>query len=263
MKKILVEGVIENVVTTALVEFRDDLAKLKKKLTKKGLDTHEAEQHDAAAADLLSQLGWKPTPKGRGSNAEVVDDNLPLPFGEKSGAPAAPVSRAKIHCKGPECTRLFAVPPGDHLRACPDCGAVHRVKSDEDGTIHFEKLLQQPPDEILQLMLRAKSEDLAPLTKLEEKRLQKWVREHPDHVANAELVVRGERCADPDMPGSGNPLRIDCSRIAGTSCAGFDSTDTPGASVCPSCGHKYVVSIELDGKVLVRPWVDGPGEDGG
>lgn len=248
MKKLVVDGVIESVIVTALVEFREDLGKLKKKMAKKRLGTEEAEGQDAAAKDALDQLGWVPTTKGKSSSTEVIDDTLPLPFDEHAPPPAP---RARVQCA--KCARNFMVPAGDALRACPDCGTIHRVKSDEDGTVHQRRPLVRPPAEILELMVREQSEDLAPLTKREEKVLANWRAANPDHLDNGEDVEPGDRVADPDVPGSGNAYWIGCRQIAGTDCDGFEATDTPGSALCPKCGQKY--SVELtDGKVVVRCW---------
>jgi predicted RNA-binding Zn-ribbon protein involved in translation (DUF1610 family) len=248
MKTLRVEGVVEGVVITSLVEFRKELGKLKKKTAEKNLDVADIEEHDAAAKDALEQLGWKPTPaKGKGSRAEVVD-TIDM-FEPGKAAPPAP----RVQCL--TCSRNFAVPAGEEVvRACPDCGTIHSVKASEDGTVFRRRKLVTPPEDILALLLREKDPQLKKLSAKEKARLELWKKENPDYTTNPELVKPGDRVADPAVPGSGNPLRIDCSSptLAGTECSGFDSTDTPGQAVCPKCGQKYVVSIELDGKPLVR-----------
>lgn len=250
MKTLRVEGVVEDVVTKALVEYREDLAKPQKKMEKKGLDTAESEEHDAAAKDALEQLGWKPEKK-TGSRVEVVGgDTLPLPLVFGDAAAGAAPHHARVQCA--TCARHFIVPAGDALRACPDCGTVHRVKSDEDGTVHQRRQLIRPPADILALMVREQADD-DDLTKVERTQLKNWREANPDHLTNDEHVEPGARVADPGTVGSGNPYFIGCGSLTGTECEGFQSTDTPGSAVCPTCGQKYVVEV-VEGRVLVRSW---------
>lgn len=233
------------VLTHALVGFRDDLAKAKKKDEERyGLDTDQHEQFDGIALAMLTELGWTP-PKKKGKEPKA--DQAQLDWTKDQ-----PTRRAKVQCLA--CARNFAVPAGEHLVACPDCGTIHLVKS--DGQTVYKRLpVETMPDHLLALLNRKNNPELKQLSPKEAAKLAEWMLAHPHHTSAPELVKKGERVADPAVPGSGNALRIDCSlkTLAGTECAGFDSTDTPGTSVCSNCGQKYVVSIE-DGRALIRLW---------
>jgi len=246
MKKTLhVEGVSEDVLTSALVSHQSELGKLKKKLTSAKVDTTNVEHHDAVIRDLLQQLGYVPK-KGGGVEVTVDDRQMPLPLG------SLPAERGpRVTCL--VCSRLFAVPAGDVKRRCPDCGTVHHIVTDEEGTLFRRHKVVEPPDDIRELLLRDKDPKAKKLTKGERALVETWLEANPEYTTDAELVERGDRVADPEVPGSGNPLRIDCSAVAGTECAGFDTTDTPGVSVCPHCGQKYVIEL-VEGQVVARSW---------
>lgn len=250
-----VTGMREQAVKQGLLLLRDELKRSQKKDEEKfGLHSDGKDLLEEAALDVLEQLGWRPTKKG---SAEVIRDprQLEAPLG-------AAARQARVKCL--VCARSFAVPAGEALRACPDCGAVHRVKSDDEGTVFQRRQVIAPPDEILQLMIREQSQDLAPLSHDEVSQLAEWRSKNPDHVRNPEEVERGDRVADPAVPGSGNPLRIDCHSLVGNECQGFDATDTPGATVCPACGQKYSVLLgtrDADGAEFAYAKVYAP-EDG-
>jgi predicted RNA-binding Zn-ribbon protein involved in translation (DUF1610 family) len=218
--------------------------KARKKDEELGLDTTEHELFEVETKRFLKQLGW--TAKG-----ERAEDPAQLDF--TKDAAAAGVRRGpRVDCT--TCATGFAVPVGEkQRRRCPGCGDVYEVTSDEDGVVTFMKKREQMPTKIAELWSKAKQK--LKLSKVHRHELDEWLGANPDWIESPELVERGARVADPDVPGSGNPLRIDCSSptLAGTECSGFDATDTPGSSVCPKCGQKYVVSIE-DGRPLVRLW---------
>lgn len=256
MQTLPIEGVRGQVLTRALCVFRDALGKQKKKDEETfGLDTEQHEQFDGIAEAMLGELGWKPRKKGTSSDAP--SDPTQMDFTKDQSAMPTPRG-ARVKCLG--CTRSFAVPHGaDVLRRCPDCAAIHQVSADEEGTVFKLRHLVQPPDDVLALLLRSKDKQLAKLLPKEKRALDAWLNEHPDHMTNAELVERGDRVADPEVPGSGNALRIVCRAVTGVECEGFDATDTPGAALCPSCGQKYVVELVagdalVGDRVLVRSW---------
>jgi hypothetical protein len=250
------DGLPEEAVTLGLVALREKIKRAEKVNLELKRSTDELEDLDAAAKDLLDQLGYKePEKKKRNDVAEVVRDpkQRELPLEVKPGP------RARITCNNTECRCRFAVPVGEIRRKCPDCGWIHFVTSDEDGTVFRQRTVVEPPDDIRGLMVREKSEDLAPLTKAEQKELAAWRKANPDHTTDAELVPAGDRLADPERPGSGNPLEIVCDSYIGNGCGGFTTTDTPGESLCPKCGAKWTVSLEKTqpndkGRILVTPF---------
>lgn len=200
------------------------------------------------AADILEQAGYKRDEQAR---VESVDDKQLGIFTDASAD--APPRMARVECL--VCSRHFAVPVGDTIRSCPDCGTSHRVKADAEGILYHRRILVVAPPEILELIRRKqdaneKGEELPPKDAAE---LDAWLKANPDYVI--EQALPGDRVADPAVPGSGNPLRFDCSAatLSGNECDGFDGFDTPGQSVCPKCGNKYVVEI-LNGIILQRPW---------
>lgn len=243
-----VEGLPLVVLTQALITYRAELKKARKKDEDMGIPTQSHQDRDRAAHDLLDQIGWKPKDTSAGK-IEVVDDKrqIPLPLGDQNDG--ARVVQAKVQCLA--CSRMFAVPVGDVTRSCPDCGTTHRVKADATGEVVYHKDLVKAPDEIAAMLKRKLTEGEKPLSMLEEKRLELWLKENPDYVV--EPAEPGARLADPTRPGSGNPHRVDCRTIAGRECDGFDSTDTPGTSLCPKCGGKYVVEL-VEGIVVTRQW---------
>lgn len=249
-----VTGLREQAVKQGLLLLRDELKRSQKKDEEKfGLHSDGKDLLEQAAMDVLEQLGWRPKDKGK---AEVIRDP------RQGDLPLGTSSRARVKCMA--CARAFSVPAGEALRACPDCGTVHKVKSDENGAVFQRKLMIPPPDDILQLMIREQSDDLAPLSHDETSRLAAWRSKNPDHVKDPSLVEKGDRLADPNVPGSGNEFRIDCRSIAGTDCDGFDTTDTPGTAVCPSCGQKYSILLgkrEADGAAFAFSKIYAP-EDG-
>lgn len=255
MATLEITGMREQAVKQGLLLLRDELKRSQKKDEEKfGLHSDGKDLLEEAAQDVLEQLGWRP--KGKGGVEVVRDDRqVEMPLGAK-GAPA------RVKCI--VCARLFAVPAGDALRACPDCGAIHRVKSDDEGTVFQQRQLVRPPDDILELMIREQSDDLAPLFPDEEKKLREWREANPDHIKNGELVETGDRLADPEVPGSGNPFRVDCAAISGNECGGFETSDSPGSAVCPSCGNKYSIVLgkrEGDGLAFVFAKIYDPADD--
>lgn len=259
MVKLHLDGLPEKAVRLGLLALRAEMGKLKKKLEEKEMDTAEEEELDAACVEVLRELGWRPKGDTGSNRVEAVRDD------RQSELPLGAVPRGVVvQCF--LCSRSFSVPVGDVTRACPDCGSIHRVKSDEDGVTQKRQVVV-PPDDILALMIRETSDDLAPLTELEKETLEVWRTANPDHVRDSSLVEKGDRVADPGVVGSGNPLRIDCTRIVGNECAGFDSVDTPGTALCTNCGQKYTVRV-TDGVVTISSWKpedededEDPGDD--
>lgn len=256
-KTLIVEGRPEAVLMTALHTYRIELKKARKKDEAMNQPTASHDADDKIALDMLTQLGYVPA-DSKGSKrdtAEVVDDRQASIFDDHPPAP-----KARVKCIG--CTTLFAVPEGDRQVACPECGVVHRVKSGDGGTVYMAKRLARIPEEIAELVRRRDSDDLAPLTPTERMQLIEWMTANPDAVDPDTFFPKGERVADPTVPGSGNPLRIDCRSIHGSEidCDGFDSTDTPGEALCPHCGHKTTVEL-LDGVIIVKPY--SPEDDRG
>jgi DNA-directed RNA polymerase subunit RPC12/RpoP len=252
------DGLPQQAVTRGLVALLEQIKKARKSDRALGLTVKPHDELEAAAKDVLDQMGWEPpAKKGKGS-VEVVRD--PRQVGLQLETKPGP--RAEIACAN--CSRKFKVPVGDHERKCPDCGSVFRVKADEDGKVIQQRAVAVPPDEILQLIIREKSDDLAPLTKLEAKRLEKWRKENPDHTTTPELIEAGDRIADPKVVGSGNPLAIDCHSLTGKECKGFEATDTAGTAVCPTCGQKYTIEIvtrDPDGFQFAQPRLFNPETD--
>lgn len=253
--KLIVDGLREQAVKQGLLVLRAEIKKAKAKDETLGLITESHDELDQAALDVLEQLGWTPKSGAKGGSAEVVRDDRQgvLPLGG-----AEPKARVRVQCLG--CARNFAVPLGLSHKACPDCGTIHKVRSGEDGTVYERAIAVQPPDEILELMKREVSDDLAPLTDIEKRQLKNWREVNPVHLANGELVLPGDRVADPEVPGSGNPLEIQCTSYVENGCSGFTATDTPGTAVCPKCGQKFVVSLQ-EGVVYTRVYDaerDGP-----
>jgi len=253
--KLHLDGLPEQAVTLGLLALLEQIKKARKANEGLKLDTTEHDELESCAKDLLEQLGYQPPKKGKSDLGEVVRDpsqqDLPLSF--------KPGPRARVTCNNLECRRRFAMPVGEQRRKCPDCGTIQLVVSDEDGNVFRQRALVEPPDDIRALFVRSTSDDLAPLTKAEAKTLKSWRAEHPDHILNGELVEQGDRLADPERPGSGNPLEIVCNDLVGNECRGFTTTDTPGVSVCPKCGQKWRVSLmkrEADGLLvpLIQPW---------
>lgn len=221
-------------------------AKAKKKDEEFGLDTTEHERFDVAVKGFLKQLGW--TAKG-----EAPRDPAQLDFTkDKSAEPIVP--RVRIDCLG--CRRLLAVPEGKDVDvACPDCGAVHQVSSSE-GVLSRIRPRPVMPTHIYELWVQSKDKPLwKNQSKVRRMALNDWLN-NPDHalwIESPELVARGERVANPEVVGSGNPLRVDCAALVGTECGGFDSFDTPGATVCGTCGQKYKVEV-VEGQLNVTAW---------
>jgi predicted RNA-binding Zn-ribbon protein involved in translation (DUF1610 family) len=243
MKQLHVEGLAEDVATLALVEYRENLGKLKKKMSDAHIGTEDVDARDKVAAEILSQLGWKP----KTSSVEVTDPrqgDLPL------GASDATMPKPRVTCT---CGVRFAAPAGQHIRACPGCGKVYRVTSDDRGELLSQVELATPDDGVLSQLVRERTPNAKPLLPFEKKQLAKWRKDHPERCEDPELVERGERVADPDVAGSGNELEIQCMTYHGSECTGFKTTDTPGHSTCPSCGQKYVVEL-LEGRAHVRPF---------
>lgn len=234
-------------VTLGQLALQKEIKKARKADEGLEMDTSEHDELEACSKDLLQQLGYVAPKKKSQGGAEVTRD--PRQLEAVLGKAAFPQCQA--------CGRRFGVPAGEKaMRRCPDCGSPHAIASDANGMIIMEKRLVEPPDEIRALMIRAKDKDAKPLSPLEKKRLEKWVKENPDHTTNAEEILRGERVADPAVPGSGNPLEIICETYVQNGCSGFDSVDTEGkAGPCPKCGQLYKVMLE-EGKVFVRPWSD-------
>jgi Zn finger protein HypA/HybF involved in hydrogenase expression len=250
MKSLHVEGLAEDVLVVALVEHRDSLDKLKKKLREKHLGVVDVEARDNVAREILNELGWVPKDTSK-STVEVTDPRQgELPIGAPGGSADAAVPKARATC---ECGRQFTAPAGQHLRACPDCGLVYRVTSDDRGELLSEVRLETPTIELLELITRERTPGTKPLSALEKKILAKWRKEHTERCEEPELVARGERVADPDVAGSGNEIEIQCMTYHGSDCTGFKTTDTPGQSTCPHCGQKYVVEL-VEGRALVRPF---------
>lgn len=233
------EGRPLSVIVRALTIYRDELKKARKKDEVMGLPVAEHHEHDKIALDLLEQLGF--SPKSGGDKAEVTAAEL--------GQLPLPINHATVQCL--TCSRNFRVPAGITLRACPDCGQVHKIKADEDGTLYERKPMVLVPPDIRALMVRKASDDADPLTPSEERALEVWLKANPNFIESDAPIEAGARVADPEVVGSGNPLRIDCTSITGKECEGFDSTDTPGHALCPRCGQKYVVEVN-DGALLLR-----------
>lgn len=221
--------------------------KARKKDEELGLDTTEHERFEAEAKRLLGALGH-----GEGHDPRQMDWTKD----QNAAAAERPAAvKARIDCIG--CKRLFAVPSGAEVDvACPDCGTVHQVSSSEDGTLFRIRERPQMPTHIAELWIKRKDPKThGKLTKNMTRTLDAWLNEERNAlwIEAAELVARGERVANPDVPGSGNPLRIVCRALMGNECDGFDTTDTPGESLCNTCGQKYVVEL-IDGKCIARPW---------
>lgn len=238
--KLHLEGLPEEAVKLGLVALRDKIKKAVKANEELERPTDDLEELDEAAKDLLDQLGYKEPEKGKKANVgEVVRDDpkqgkLPLEF--------KPGPRARVTCNG--CGRRFGLPVGEARRKCPDCGMIQLVVSDEDGNVFRQRTLVEPPDEIRTLIVKRDTDDMPPLNPAEQKTLDAWLAEHPDFILHAELVEAGDRLADPEKPGSGNPLEILCDALIGNGCEGFTSTDTPGTALCPKCGQKWTVTLE-------------------
>lgn len=259
------DGLPEQAVTLGLLALLEQIKKARKANEGLKLDTHEHDELEACAKDLLEQLGYVP-PKRKGSNVGEVTRDEEDPKQGKLPLEFKPGPRARITCNG--CRRRFGVPVGDQRRKCPDCGIIHHVVSDEDGTVFRQRTLIEPPDEILALFIARDSADLPPLNPADQKTLDDWIAANPDHTLHGELVEKGDRLADPDRPGSGNPLEIVCDALIGNGCPGFFSTDTPGDALCPKCGQKWTVEIlTLEGEtkpsVVVKPFDPQDGADRG
>lgn len=241
------------VLTKSLVGFRKDLAKAMKKDEEEfGVDTDQHEVLDAVAHAMLKQLGWQPpAPKEKKDGKPKKADKAQMDW-TKDQAAEPPGPRARIDCLG--CKRQFAVEEGMEVNvACPDCGAVHQVNSSM-GTVSRIRPRPQMPTHIYELWVQskdAKAWKKAP--KVRRVTLDTWLSDHPLWIESPELVPRGARVADPDVPGSGNPLRIVCRDRVGTECDGFDTFDTPGRAQCTSCAQPYKIEL-VEGKLNVTTW---------
>lgn len=255
MSTLQTHGTRGQVLTMALVGYRKALAAQQKKDEETfGLDTEQHEQFDGIAHAMLKELGWSPPTK----KAKPVADEKQMDWTKDQNAAAhatTPAVKARVDCV--RCKRRFAVPTGTEVDvACPDCGTVHQVSSSDDGTLFRLRERPQMPTHIAELWIKKKDPQAhGKLTKNMKRTLEAWLAEERNAlwIEAAELVARGERCANPEVPGSGNPLRLVCRALMGNECDGFDTTDTPGESICPTCGQKYVVEL-IDGKCIARPW---------
>lgn len=255
--KLFLQGLHEEAVKRGLLTLRAEIPKAIKKDRALGAPTKYHEELDTAARDVLEQMGWEPEAKRGGSGVEAVRDErqMELPVGSQP-------LQGRVTCLG--CARMFAVPEGVHFRKCPDCGTIHHISVGEDGALFQAVRAETVPDDILQLMIRETSDDLAPLTEEEAETLRTWRLAHPDAVRSPETVEPGARLADPKVPGSGNPLRVECSILTGRECSGFETTDTPGVALCHKCGQKYAVELvkrEGDGAEFAVARVFVPGRD--
>jgi hypothetical protein len=250
------DGLPEEAVMLGLVALREKIKRAEKMNIELKRSTDELEDLDGAARDLLDQLGYKePEKKKRNDVAEVVRDDRQ----KELALETKPGPRARITCLNEACRCRFVVPVGQTLRKCPDCHTMHAITSDEDGTVFKQRIVIEPPDDIRMLFIAQQSDDLPPLNPTQQKTLDAWIKVNPDHTLTGELVEKGDRVADPDRPGSGNPLEILCDSYIGNGCPGFMTTDTPGQSLCPKCGSKWTVTLEKSepndkGAILVVPF---------
>lgn len=235
-----IEGLAEDAVKRGLLLLRSEIKKQKKNDEEKlGLETDGHDALDAVCVDVLKQMGWQPSDKAKKGRVEATHDNRQTDL---------PLDRPRLTCQTCQCK--FAAPVGVTSVKCPDCSAVFIFKLDEKGELLQMSEAVEPPDEIRALLVREKSDDTKPLSQIEKKKLANWRKENPSVVANPELVKKGDRVADPNVPGSGNEFPIDCHSHTGVECKGFTSTDTPGDTVCPNCGQKYTIALatrEADG----------------
>lgn len=141
---LILAGASELAVRMALINYQDDLDRLKKKEEDAGVATAGTDELLAATKDILGQLGWKPVEK---TKTEVVRDPLQIDFTSPPADPKATrtdpenpgaefpkpeddgVKHFTVKCL--DCSEVFQA--RGLAAECPSCGAKFTIRADPFG----------------------------------------------------------------------------------------------------------------------------------